>query len=116
MHRAVLTAVVACTMLLSRADARDDGRYAGSLLKPWFDQLKNKNGDLCCSDADGTAVSDADWRSKDGHYQVFLEGVWQDVPDIAVVTEPNRTGRTMVWPVRGYMGFTIRCFMPGPMT
>jgi len=33
-----------------------------------------------------------------------------------VITEPNRAGRTMVWPLRGYLGTTIRCFMPGSMT
>lgn len=97
--------------------ARDlDGRHAGSPLKPWFDQLKNGQGDLCCSDADGTAISDADWRSRNGGYQVFLEGAWRDVPESAVITEPNRAGRTMVWPLHGYMGLTIRCFMPGSMT
>ena len=34
----------------------------------------------------------------------------------AVVAEPNRAGRTMVWPLYGYSGVTIRCFMPGSMT
>ena len=34
----------------------------------------------------------------------------------AVITEPNRVGRTMVWPITGYGGTTIRCFMPGSMT
>jgi hypothetical protein len=38
------------------------------------------------------------------------------VPDDAVITEPNRVGRTMVWPIRGYQGLSIRCFMPGSMT
>lgn len=39
--------------------ARDDGRYAGSPLKSWFDSLKSGKGP-CCSDADGYAVSDPD--------------------------------------------------------
>jgi hypothetical protein len=95
--------------------ARDDGRYAGSPLKPWFDSLKSGKGP-CCSDADGSAVSDVDWESKDGHYRVRLEGEWIDVPEDAVITEPNRIGRTMVWPLRGYLGVSIRCFMPGSMT
>jgi hypothetical protein len=95
--------------------ARDDGRYAGSPLKPWFDSLKSGKGP-CCSDADGSAVSDVDWESKDGHYRVRLDGVWVDVPEDAVITEPNRVGRTMVWPLRGYLGVSIRCFMPGSMT
>jgi hypothetical protein len=103
------------------ADARDlDGRYAGSPLKDWFDSLRSGKGP-CCSDADGTALSDIDWETKDGHYRVRIEGQWWDVPDEAVIREPNRAGRTMVWPI--YYGsrnetirVDIRCFMPGTMT
>src|SRR5262245_45052488 len=29
----------------------------------------------------------------DGHYRVFIDGQWIDVPDEAVVKEPNRAGR-----------------------
>jgi hypothetical protein len=109
----------ACILALmwakSPVHARDDGRYANSQLKAWFDQLRSGKG-ACCSDADGTAVSDVDWETRDGHYRVRLDDQWIDVPDDAVITEPNRTGRTMVWPIRGYMGITIRCFMPGSMT
>jgi len=109
------------------AIARDDGRYAGSPLKEWFDGLRSGKGP-CCSDADGSAVTDADWETKDGHYRVRIprstiphtgekiEMIWVDVPDDAVITEPNRVGRTMVWPIYGYMGPSIRCFMPGSMT
>src|SRR5437879_9014956 len=64
-------------------------------LNEWFNRLASGRG-LCCSFADGSAVSDVDWESKDGHYRVRLEGRWIDVPDDAVVTEPNRAGRTMV--------------------
>ena len=88
-----------------------------------FDQLKSGLGH-CCSDADGSVVEDADWESKSGHYRVRVpkapgskEMIWVDVPDDAVVTEPNRAGRTMVWP--SYLGERlgwIRCFMPGSMT
>ena len=96
--------------------ARDpDGRYANSPLKQWFDSLRSGKGP-CCSDADGSAVADVDWESRDGHYRVRLDGDWIDVPDEAVITEPNRVGRTMVWPMRGYLGLSIRCFMPGSMT
>jgi hypothetical protein len=108
-------AVLALVLVSHRGHARDDGRYAGSPLKPWFDSLKSGKGS-CCSDADGSAVSDVDWESKDGHYRVRLDGQWVDVPEDAVITEPNRVGRTMVWPLRGYLGVSIRCFMPGSMT
>ena len=97
--------------------ARDRGQFANSNpeVKAWFDGLRSGKGP-CCSDADGTAVSDVDWESSNGHYRVRIEGEWVDVPEEAVITEPNRVGRTMVWPIRGYLGLTIRCFMPGSMT
>jgi hypothetical protein len=116
-------------LLLSQpSHARDpDGRYAASPLKEWFEGLQSGKGP-CCSDADGSAISDADWMSFEGHYRVRVprhgylipgqvqESVWVDVPEDAVITEPNRAGKTMVWPVYGPLGVTVRCFMPGPMT
>jgi hypothetical protein len=109
--------------------ARDRGQFVSTNadLKAWFDGLRSGKGP-CCSDADGSALSDADWESKDGHFRVrvprlgyVLDGqqqelVWVDVPEEAVISEPNRVGRTMVWPIYGYTGVTIRCFMPGSMT
>lgn len=97
--------------------ARDDGRWASTSpeLKKWFDKLASKRGP-CCSDADGFAISDVDWESKDGHYRVRLDGQWLDVPDDAVITEPNRVGRTMIWPIRYPDQIQIRCFLPGAMT
>jgi hypothetical protein len=103
------------------AVARDvDGRFANSPLHSWFESLHSGKG-ACCSDADGTALSDVDWEAKDGHYRVRIEGVWWNVPDDAVITEPNRAGRTMVWPVYyrttdSALRVDIRCFMPGSMT
>jgi hypothetical protein len=108
----VLCAVVFVPLSTGSVRARDDGRYAGSPLKPWFDQLRSGKGP-CCSDADGSAVSDVDWDTKDQHYRVRLEGEWIDVPEDAVVTEPNRVGRAMVWPMYRDGKPVVRCFMPG---
>ena len=100
---------------------RDDGRYANSRLKSWFEHLSSKKG-LCCSVADGLAVEDPDWMpvyesEKPGvHYRVRISGPWIDVPDDAVITEPNPIGRAMVWTVMGDFGMSIRCFMPGNMS
>lgn len=111
-----MQALILVLLLLSApALARDDGRYANSPLKGWFDSLRSGKGP-CCSDADGHVVKDADWKSENGGFRVFLEGEWRDVPKDAVITVPNLYGRTMVWPIRGQDGMTIRCFMPGPMT
>jgi hypothetical protein len=83
-------------------------------LDNWFNRLQSGKG-LCCSNNDGTALADVDWEVKNGKYRVRLDSEWIVVPDDAVITEPNRAGRTMVWPLRGSLGLTIRCFMPGPM-
>ena len=114
-----LASAVLLVMLAAPASqARDpDGHYAAQNpeLHKWFESLRSGKGP-CCSDADGTAVSDVDWETANGHYRVRLDNEWIDVPDDAVITEPNRIGRTMVWPIRGYLGISIRCFMPGSMT
>jgi hypothetical protein len=109
-------AIVLAVVPAPITQARDvDGRYANSPLKSWFDGLRSGKGP-CCSDADGTAVAGVDWESSNGHYRVRLDGEWIDVPDEAVITEPNKAGQAMVWPIRGYLGITIRCFIAGPMT
>lgn len=104
--------------------ARDKGQYANSPLKAWFDQLASKKG-LCCSFADGFSVADVDWdvqcTTAAGiercRYRVRIDGEWTDVPDEAVITEPNRYGRAVVWPYRDASGATqIRCFMAGAGT
>ena len=118
-----VAAIIALLFSINISPAHDlDGRYAASPLRPWFDKLASGKG-LCCSFADGYAVEDADWETKDGHYRVRIPKVangseleWVDVPEDAVITEPNRAGRTMVWPLYGYEGESIRCFMPGSMT
>lgn len=104
-------------LCVSVAAARDRGQFSGAdpEIKAWFDKLGSKRGP-CCSDADGSVVADVDWQSENGHYRVRLDGRWIDVPDEAVVTVPNRIGRTMVWPIRSPNDITIRCFMPGAMT
>jgi len=105
-------------LLVSYAYPRDlDGRYAASPLKKWFDGLASGKGP-CCSDADGTALSDVDWEAKDGHYRVRIDGAWWLVPDEAVLKEPNLSQRTMVWPIYyrsdlSPVRIEIRCFIVG---
>jgi hypothetical protein len=114
----ITCALLFVALVSPSAHTRDlDGRYAAQNpeLHRWFEGLKSGKGP-CCSDAEGSAVSDVDWETAGGHYRVRIDGEWVDVPDEAVITEPNRIGRTMVWPIRGYLGVTIRCFMPGSMT
>jgi len=100
MCRLIYLAVLALyltTLVSSQLNARDDGRFANSPLKPWFDRLASGKG-LCCSFADGFSVQDVDWDTQDGHYRVRVYGQWFVVPDDAVVTESNRFGPAVVWP------------------
>jgi hypothetical protein len=108
MRQLALILLLLCTPALGHDASRPE-------LNDWFDRLASGKG-LCCSFADGRTVADPDWESKDGHYRVRLDNEWIDVPDDAVITEPNRVGRTMVWPIKGSPRTTIRCFMPGSMT
>jgi hypothetical protein len=83
-------------------------------LDSWYSGLRSGKGPCCGGPSvDATTLDGPDWETKDGHYRVRIEGEWIDVPDDAVLNEPNRDGRTLVWPLRGYLGITIRCFMPG---
>jgi hypothetical protein len=68
---ACLAALALCltTLVSNQLNARDDGRFANSPLKPWFDRLASGNG-LCCSFADGFSVQDVDWNTQEGHYRV----------------------------------------------
>jgi|SRR6185312_8734947 len=85
-------------------------------LNPWLKTLKNKHQVPCCDGSDATRLSDVDWDTKDGHYRVRLDGKWVDVPDEAVIEEPNRAGQTLVWPWFKDGEMRPRCFLPGSMT
>jgi hypothetical protein len=103
----VLGVVVAVflTQVLPAWGRDTDGRHRDSPLHDWFEHLASGKG-LCCSVADGYMVEDADWEAKGRRYRVrvpvvanAVDAIWVDVPDEAVITEPNKAGRTMVWPV-----------------
>lgn len=82
MRRAISCAamlLVLTVLLTAPMMARDDGRYANSPLKPWFESLHSEYGQ-CCSDADGYMVADVDWESDKGRYRAHLEGEWVVVP------------------------------------
>ena len=123
MKHTAAAVVLWCALFSSlTATAKDDGRYAGSALKSWFDQLGSGKG-LCCSVADGRSVADPDWGTEAVAgaagkstiaFWVKVDGKKIDVPPDAVVSEPNTYGPAVVWPVIGPDGATqIRCFLPG---
>jgi hypothetical protein len=67
--RIVLILLLLCTPALAHDPSHPE-------LNDWFNKLQSGRG-LCCSFADGFAVSDVDWESKDGRYRVRLENIWR---------------------------------------
>ena len=111
--RCAIAAVLVCLASLAGAH---DGHH-----DEWFKSLTNELGVPCCDGSDALRVEDPDWAIKDGHYRVFLDGKWMDVPDDRVVQAPNIVGPAFVWPGvsagddEGGGGGEpyIRCFLPG---
>jgi hypothetical protein len=114
---AALACATAIALLSTLAHAHDNGRFANSPLKPWFESLATKAGGACCASAD--AVIDVAWdTTSEGHYRVQVWGQWVVVPDEAVIKVPNRLGRPIVWPYiddlpDGAIRLQIKCFLPG---
>jgi hypothetical protein len=92
-------------------------------LDTWFNGLQSSGGFPCCSQIDGSTISDLDWDTTviDGkfHYRVRIDGQWVVVSDAEVVNAPNRYGPPIVWlywinqPDGKPRIPQIRCFMPG---
>lgn len=101
--------VLAMLVVGAQAHARDDGRYAQSPLKQWFDSLKSGKG-FCCSDADGEQT---EYEMRGNSYWAPIDGVMTEVPADALLNVPNKVGRAMKWisTIDGRKSF--RCFLPG---
>ena len=108
-----LVILIGALFFNTRAHAHDHMRPD---LNPWLKTLRNKHAVPCCDGSDATRLSDVDWDTKDGHYRVRLDGRWVDVPDEAVIEEPNQAGMTLVWPYFKDGMMVSRCFLPGSMT
>jgi hypothetical protein len=92
----VAFAVVLLGLASQVGHARDRAQFANANpeLRAWFNALKSGKGP-CCSDADGSAISDADWQSGNGHYGVRIDGEWVNVPDEA--SSPSRIVSAEPW-------------------
>lgn len=106
----VAIALLLATPALAHMQDRSD-------LDDWFGSLQSQYG-TCCGGPkiDATTLDGPHWESEGGKYRVFVEQQWVQVPDGAVLKQPNKDGRTLVWFTKGYGGIiTVRCFMPGSM-
>lgn len=111
-----------------QANAREQypGQYAevDPSTRQWFrDQKIPGTQRLCCSESDGVYAEE---DIREGHYWARFVAVqhndgapptevasgWMQVPDAAVIRDPNRHGAPVVW--WGWQnGLFIRCFSPG---
>lgn len=82
----------------------------------WAQNLYNKGGINCCSNAEGAAVKDPDWGIEDGKYWVYLHGGRRVVPPMAVVEMSNPTNTALVWFFFEGGQPVIKCFLPGHLT
>jgi hypothetical protein len=108
-----LVVIIASLIFCGSTLARDFGQYSqvDPGIRDWVKSLKDGNGIPCCDTADGY---DAEWDTHDDHYRVRINGIWYDVPERAVLSEPNRLRVPRVWYVERPDGeIYIRCFMPG---
>lgn len=135
MKRAIVAAAVIIWLvilaigMMAAAHAHD---HEHPELNQWFMDLKSGKG-LCCDGDEALHLTDVQWETAGEaghqHYRVKIpvdaaayerarhgeevDTMWADVPDDAVVDEPNKVGQAMVWPIYGYLGASVRCFMPG---
>lgn len=93
-------------------------------LNDWYKTLKSGRGPCCDgSDTETRHLTPDQWRIVDGHYQVFInqfmdgsgQSSWVEVPDEAVIHDPNLAGEAVVWPIWG-TNPRVRCFIPGDMS
>jgi hypothetical protein len=101
-------------------------------LSNWFMSLHSKHGAPCCDGSEAMHLSNVDWTAPDSSSHQYraripktgalydlarqgfeVESKWVDVPDGAVIDDPNMEGTALVWPTYGSLGATVRCFMPG---
>ncbi len=103
--------LIALVVLAASAPAlaRDDGRYAQSPLKQWFDSLTSGRG-ACCSDADGERT---EYEMRGNAYWAPIDGVMTEVPADALLTVPNKVGHAMKWLSMSDGKRVFRCFLPG---
>jgi len=99
---------IAIVFFVQSAGARDDGRWAQSPLKLWFESLKNHQGEMCCAEEDRIEVDE--WHcTADDKCEVVIGGVRRPVPPQAILRQPNLAGVPLVW----VWGGEIKCFLRG---
>jgi hypothetical protein len=76
----------------------------------WLMSQQNQSNAACCDGNDTFVLGDNEWRTNNGHYEVFHDGAWQAVPEWALTkSHENITGSALLWIWQGH----VQCFKPG---
>lgn len=103
--------IIAAVFILKPAFGHDHNKPG---LDAWYSGLRSAKGPCCGGPSvDAKTLDGPEWGRIGNHYWVIVDGVRHVVPDDAILNQPNIDGRTLVWPIGGWGGVTIRCFLPG---
>ncbi|HEY4775866.1 MAG TPA: hypothetical protein VIH40_13730 [Xanthobacteraceae bacterium] len=111
-----LAMLIMMLWLTTLATARDRGQYAqvDPAVRAWVKSLATpRSGSAGCCDISDGQPPEAIWDMGGGRYRVMIEGRWHDVPDDALIGEPNRLGYAVVWFRMDGDRPDILCFLPG---
>lgn len=103
--------LIALLLMTGVALAHD---HSNTDLNPWLKGLHAKDKTWCCDGKDTDSIDE--WETRGNRYRVKFRGQWFEVPEDSVVDGPNKTGDALLWMNKGYLGVSVRCFMPGALT
>jgi hypothetical protein len=116
MRNALLAAVAALTIGAAHAAPPAVGSEDYEIMHPFAEWVMHQNaptGQWCCDISDGRPV---EARTVGEHWQVYVTAEkfpgstpgWHDVPDVAVLHNPNPTGVPIAWVIHDH----LYCFAP----
>lgn len=127
MIRLIVSFLVFAFVLPAQSHWREEYAQASPQEQKWFnDQTIPGSKTRCCNDSDGTY---AEQDIRNGHYWAKFTAVsfgedgskystivdWMQVPDGAVIHDPNRHGAPVVWWYWNGVGWGIKCYAPGAL-
>jgi hypothetical protein len=115
---AIVIICFAILLVIARpcAAAPPPGTDPSGKLHQWFEHQHSIIGAWCCNVADGHILAQSEWRTSMDHYDVWIAGLWRQVPSSALRDPsggPNPTGRAVVWWTLAGSEIVILCFAPG---
>lgn len=91
--------------------AKDDGRYANSPNKLWYETQHDQNGAWCCNTSDGEGYQGDYTINQDGSVTLSLKTGPRTIAPYKVINVPNPTGNAVWW----HVGATDYCFALGSL-